>query len=151
LVVLSDDYFSVSDEEKIRNIQSMLTIVGGKIVYAMNDFKHLAPQPLPIKPSWSPVAAFGGYYTHNNAIFSSSDNYSGTSNKNTEDEKATAKDELISSNTQKESTTNLNYQTNKNNENNNLSYYYTKADKNTNNKSIMQRGLCSCCDDFFSF
>lgn len=151
LAVLSDDYFSESDEEKIRNIQSVLTIVGGKIVYAMNDFKHLAPQPLPIKPSWSPVATFGGYYTHNNAIFSSSDSYSGTSNKNTEDEKATTKEELISSNTQTESTTHLNYQIDKNNENNNLSYYYTKADKNTNNRSIMQRGLCSCCDDFFSF
>jgi predicted amidohydrolase YtcJ len=151
LVVLSDDYFSISDEEKIRNIQSVLTIVGGNIVYAMNDFKHLAPQRLPIKPSWSPVATFGGYYTHNNAIFSSSDSYSGTSNKNTEDEKATTKEELISSNTQTESTTHLNYQIEKNNENNNLSYYYTKADKNTNNKSIMQRGLCSCCDDFFSF
>ena len=153
LVVLSDDYFSVSDEEKIRNIQSVLTIVGGKIVYAMNDFKHLAPQPLPIKPSWSPVATFGGYYyTHNNAIFSSSDNYSGTSNKNTDDEKTRAKEELISSNTQTESIAYLDYQIDENNGNSNLSYYYTKADKNTNNnKSVMQRGLCSCCDDFFSF
>ena len=31
------------DEEKIRNIESILTIVGGKVVYAINDFQNLAP------------------------------------------------------------------------------------------------------------
>ena len=42
LAVLSHDYFSI-DKEKIRNIESILTIVGGKVVYATNDSQNLAP------------------------------------------------------------------------------------------------------------
>ena len=42
MAVLSHDYFSI-DKEKIRNIESILTIVGGKVVYAINDFQNLAP------------------------------------------------------------------------------------------------------------
>ena len=42
LAVLSHDYFS-KDEENIRSIESILTIVGGKVVYATNDFQNLAP------------------------------------------------------------------------------------------------------------
>jgi predicted amidohydrolase YtcJ len=61
VTVLSDDYFSVPGE-RIRAIESVLTIVNGKIVYAAGPFgRHDAP-PIPILPDWSPVAKFGGAY-----------------------------------------------------------------------------------------
>ncbi len=60
LAVLSDDYFSVP-EEQIRDLQSVLTIVGGKPVYGANEFTDLAPPAIPVMPDWSPVAKFGGY------------------------------------------------------------------------------------------
>jgi len=60
LAVLSDDYFAVPAED-ISRIESVLTVAGGKIVYAAGDFEGLAaPVPL-IEPSWSPVARYGGY------------------------------------------------------------------------------------------
>ncbi|MFZ0842736.1 MAG: amidohydrolase, partial [Nitrosotalea sp.] len=60
LAVLSSDYFTIPEEE-IKHIESFLTIVGGKIVYGVSVFKDLSPPPLPVTPSWSPVAKFGGY------------------------------------------------------------------------------------------
>lgn len=61
LVVLSDDYFSVPESE-ILHITSVLTLLGGKVVYGAGDYGPLAP-PLPRPmPDWSPVATFGGYY-----------------------------------------------------------------------------------------
>jgi len=39
----------------------VLTIVGGKIVYATEEFSKLAPPALPVSPSWSPVKEYGGY------------------------------------------------------------------------------------------
>jgi hypothetical protein len=59
-VALTDDYFSVP-EEGIKSIQSVLTVVGGKIVHATNEFTPHAPPPIPVLPDWSPVAKFGGY------------------------------------------------------------------------------------------
>ena len=61
LAVLSADYFSVADEE-IKNLESVLTIVGGKPVYAAEEFTELAPPIPPVLPEWSPVAAYGGYF-----------------------------------------------------------------------------------------
>jgi predicted amidohydrolase YtcJ len=61
LATLTADYFSIPDEE-IKNLESVLTIVGGKIVHATDEFKQLAPPPLPVSPHWSPVAKFGGDY-----------------------------------------------------------------------------------------
>jgi predicted amidohydrolase YtcJ len=59
--VLSDDYFTVP-EEQIKDIESVLTVVAGKIVYAAKPFENFAPPPLPaVSPDWSPVAHFGGY------------------------------------------------------------------------------------------
>src|SRR5262249_46727466 len=45
LAVLSADYLSVAEDE-IKNLESVLTIVGGKPVYAAEEFAELAP-PLP--------------------------------------------------------------------------------------------------------
>lgn len=61
LAVLSADYFAVPEEE-IRGIESVLTIVGGKVVYATGEFGSLAPPPLPVSPDWSPVGRYGGYH-----------------------------------------------------------------------------------------
>ena len=60
LAVLSEDYFSTADEQ-IKGMESVLTIVGGKIVYAAQGFAKLDPLPLPVSPDWSPVAKYGGY------------------------------------------------------------------------------------------
>jgi predicted amidohydrolase YtcJ len=60
LAVLSADYFSVP-EEQIKGLESVLTIVGGKVVYAGNGFESLSPPPLPVSPDWSPVAVYGGH------------------------------------------------------------------------------------------
>jgi predicted amidohydrolase YtcJ len=60
LAVLSADYFSIPEEE-IKRLESVLTLVGGKVVYGAGEFAPLAPPPLPVMPDWSPVAAYGGY------------------------------------------------------------------------------------------
>ena len=60
LAVLSADYFSIPDEE-IKHLESVLTIVGGRPVYAAEEFSSLAPPPLPVLPEWSPVRTYGGY------------------------------------------------------------------------------------------
>jgi predicted amidohydrolase YtcJ len=60
LAVLSADYFSIP-EEQIKQLESVLTIVGGKVVYATKEFSKWAPPPLPVSPDWSPVKNYGGY------------------------------------------------------------------------------------------
>jgi hypothetical protein len=60
LVVLTDDYLSVP-EEQIKSIESVLTIVDGKIVHATDEFASHAPPAIPVLPEWSPVKVFGGY------------------------------------------------------------------------------------------
>src|SRR5438552_6247263 len=59
LVALTDDYFSVP-EEQIKGIESVLTVVGGKIVHATDEFTPHAPAPVPVLPEWSPIKVFGG-------------------------------------------------------------------------------------------
>jgi predicted amidohydrolase YtcJ len=61
LAVLSADYFSVA-EERIKSLESVLTLLGGRPVYAAAEFSDLAPPPLPVEPQWSPVAHYGGYH-----------------------------------------------------------------------------------------
>lgn len=59
--VLTADYLKVPDEE-IRNIESLLTVTAGQVVFAAEPFSKFAPPPLPpVQPNWSPVATFGGY------------------------------------------------------------------------------------------
>src|SRR5438270_2336477 len=60
LVALTEDYFSVP-EENIKGIESVLTIVGGKIVHATEEFSSLAPPQIPVLPEWSPIKVYGGY------------------------------------------------------------------------------------------
>lgn len=60
IVILPQDYFTM-DVEQIKNLESALTIVNGKVVYAGEQFKQLAPPALDVKPDWSPVKYYGGY------------------------------------------------------------------------------------------
>ena len=61
LVALSADYFSVEDEA-IKWIESVLTVVGGNVVHAASEFSKLAPPALPVTPDWSPVAKVPGHW-----------------------------------------------------------------------------------------
>ncbi|MGW0962813.1 amidohydrolase [Streptomyces gelaticus] len=60
LAILSDDYLTVP-EAAIPDIESVLTVVGGRIVYASAEYEGLDEALPPIDPAWSPVAHFGGY------------------------------------------------------------------------------------------
>ncbi|WP_047303769.1 amidohydrolase [Pseudomonas fluorescens] len=64
LVALSADYFSV-EEDAIKWIESLLTVVDGKVVHAAGDFAKLAPPSLPVTPDWSPVAKVPGHWRPN--------------------------------------------------------------------------------------
>ncbi|HBH62952.1 MAG TPA: amidohydrolase [Erwinia persicina] len=61
LAILSQDYFSVS-EEAIKGIESVLTVVNGDVVYAAGRFSPLSPPPVPVLPEWSPVVTTPGHY-----------------------------------------------------------------------------------------
>ena len=61
LAVLSADFFSI-DEDSIKALESVLTVVGGKIVYGAAEFAPLAPPPIPVLPDWSPVKTVPGHY-----------------------------------------------------------------------------------------
>ena len=61
LAVLTEDYFAVP-EGRIPAIESVLTLVGGKVVYAAAPFARHSPPPPPIRPDWSPVGVYGGYH-----------------------------------------------------------------------------------------
>ena len=61
LIVPDRDYFACPESD-IADTTSDLTIVGGKIVYAVGSFASLdAAAPPPAMPDWSPVRRFGGY------------------------------------------------------------------------------------------
>jgi predicted amidohydrolase YtcJ len=60
LAVLSDDYFAVEDDA-IRGLESVLTMVGGHVVHGTGEYASRAPSLPPVSPDWSPVARFGGY------------------------------------------------------------------------------------------
>jgi hypothetical protein len=47
-------------EDEIPRIESVLTAVGGEIVYAAGEYAALGPPAPPVLPAWSPVAVFGG-------------------------------------------------------------------------------------------
>ncbi len=62
--VLSSDYLTVPEEE-IKTIESVLTVVGGRVVYGAEEFEALAPTLPAVSPAWSPVTKFGGYWSAN--------------------------------------------------------------------------------------
>ncbi|MFI1648471.1 amidohydrolase [Streptomyces avidinii] len=58
--VLSHDYFAVAADD-IPHIESLLTVAGGRIVYAAGEYEGLDETLPPVSPEWSPVAHLGGY------------------------------------------------------------------------------------------
>lgn len=60
LAILTDDYFTLAPDA-IRKIESELTVVNGKIVYAKGNFKKYSPEVPAVLPEWSPVKYYGGY------------------------------------------------------------------------------------------
>ncbi len=61
LAALSLDFFSV-EEEAIKSIESVLTVVDGKVVYGAAEFDKLGPAQIPVVPEWSPVAKVPGHW-----------------------------------------------------------------------------------------
>jgi predicted amidohydrolase YtcJ len=57
--VLSEDYFDV-DEVGISRIESVLTVVGGRVVWSSAEFEGIAAPLPPPTPTWSPVTRFSG-------------------------------------------------------------------------------------------
>ncbi len=66
LAVLSADYFTVPEGE-IRNIESVLTVMGGRVVHGGAEFAGLAPPLPPVSPDWAPTGVYGGSYRHGHA------------------------------------------------------------------------------------
>jgi predicted amidohydrolase YtcJ len=56
-VALSDDYLGVP-ESQIKDLSSVLTVVGGKVVHGEGDFHDLAPPMPKASPDWSPVGRY---------------------------------------------------------------------------------------------
>ena len=61
LIVPDRDYFSCPEDD-IADTTSLLTIVGGRVVYGSGEFSSLDDVKVPAAmPEWSPVRAYGGY------------------------------------------------------------------------------------------
>lgn len=60
LAVLDRDILRVPEDELLDTV-SVLTILGGNIVYGADSFSSLSPPLPPAMPDWSPVRVFGGY------------------------------------------------------------------------------------------
>lgn len=61
LIVPDKDFFACAEDE-ISFLTSELTMVGGRVVYAVGDFSAHDDNPLPpAMPDWSPVRTFKGY------------------------------------------------------------------------------------------
>ena len=60
LIVPDRDFFACAEAD-IADTTSLLTVVGGKVVYAAGPFAGRDAPPPPAMPDWSPVRAFGGY------------------------------------------------------------------------------------------
>jgi predicted amidohydrolase YtcJ len=61
LIVPDRDYFACAEDE-IADTTSLLTMVGGRIVYGGGDFASFEEVKVPpAMPDWSPVRTFGGY------------------------------------------------------------------------------------------
>ena len=58
--LLKSDYFSVP-EDQIKDMEAVLTVVNGDIVYGAEEYANLDTELPPVSPSWSPVNYYGGY------------------------------------------------------------------------------------------
>lgn len=56
--LLSDDFFAVPEDD-IAGLESVLTVLGGKIVHGGGAFSGMAPPLPPAMPDWSPARWFG--------------------------------------------------------------------------------------------
>ena len=57
---MNGDYLTCPDDQ-IRQIESLLTVCDGRVVYAAGEFSGLNPPLPPVSPGWSPVERYGGY------------------------------------------------------------------------------------------
>jgi hypothetical protein len=62
LAILSDDYMSIP-EDRISSITSVLTMVGGRVVYGAGTYADLAPTALKVSPDWLPIGTYSSYTT----------------------------------------------------------------------------------------
>lgn len=60
LAILSDDYFAIAPDA-VRGIESLLTVVNGKVVYAKGPFEKYSPPVPEVIPVWSPVKYYRGF------------------------------------------------------------------------------------------
>ncbi len=60
LAILTADYLAVPEDE-IPQIESVLTLLGGQVVYGKGAYEKLAPPALPVSPAWSPAAVYTGW------------------------------------------------------------------------------------------
>lgn len=58
--LLSEDYFTV-EEDRIADLESVLTVVGGKIVYAAAEHASRDPRLPDLNPRWSPVLHYASW------------------------------------------------------------------------------------------
>jgi len=56
-IALSEDYFRIP-EARIKDLHSVLTIVGGRVVHGEAEFTDLAPPMPAASPEWSPVGRY---------------------------------------------------------------------------------------------
>ena len=61
LAVLTADFFAIPEED-IKAIESLMTVVGGKVVYAAGELSSHGPAAIPVLPEWSPVTLVPGHY-----------------------------------------------------------------------------------------
>ena len=67
LIVPDRDFFACAEDE-IADITSLLTVVGGKVVYGTDEFASFDDSaPPPAMPDWSPVRRVGGFAAWKNA------------------------------------------------------------------------------------
>lgn len=60
LVFLSDDYFSIPVDE-IRNLESVMTMVGGRVAYGAGSYEKLALPAPKVNQDWLPFKTYGRY------------------------------------------------------------------------------------------
>lgn len=75
-VVLDNDYFTI-DEDAIRGIESVMTVVDGNIVHARDEFAAHDLDLPPVSPDWSPVQQHGGYHNSHIKTEQDSDTHTG--------------------------------------------------------------------------